>query len=47
MASRSLQPIKAVILGPPGGYQDHVCQQASSENNTISLSAATLEVSFP
>ncbi|CBJ32377.1 conserved unknown protein [Ectocarpus siliculosus] len=28
LASRSLQPIKAVVLGPPGGRQDHVCQEA-------------------
>lgn len=30
ISSRSLQPIKAVVLGPPGGHQSHVCKQASS-----------------
>lgn len=30
ISSRSLQPIKAVILGPPGGRQSHVCKQARS-----------------
>lgn len=28
VSSRSLQQIKAVVLGPPGGYQSHVCKQA-------------------
>lgn len=32
VSSRSLQPIKAVVLGPPGGHQSHVCKQVSSAN---------------
>lgn len=30
LASRSLQPIKAVVLGPPVGRQGHVCRQVRS-----------------
>lgn len=34
IVNRSLQPIKAVVLGPPGGDQGNVSQQASSRRPT-------------
>ncbi|CAM9471679.1 unnamed protein product [Ectocarpus sp. 13 AM-2016] len=39
LASRSLQPIKAVVLGPPGGRQGHVCQEISQRFGILLLDA--------
>lgn len=47
VSSRSLQPIKAVVLGPPWGGQSHACKQASSALSSPRASCIQSPEMFP